>query len=169
VTVRCLPARIRRSWTGHGLVWAVVSGLVASAVPVSADTKASTSNGGPRIVDRNTVVTRLIENARTREARVQLFQSALDAPEVKERAKSMGLDAARVRSTIPHLTDKDLADLADRAARVKDVTAGHRHHGSDSGTIILGVALLVAAVVIVAALASESSCGDDYYDECCCY
>jgi hypothetical protein len=170
VTVRCLPVRVRRSWTGRSLVWVLASGLVASAIPVSADTPMTTSKGGPRIVDRNAVVTRLVESAKTREARVLLFQKALDAPEVKERAKSMGLDASRVRAAIPHLTDKDLAELADRASRAKDVTAGHGSHGSDSGTIILGVALLVAALVVVAVLAGESGCGDYYYEEdCCCW
>ena len=152
------------------MVFALVSGLVTMAVPVSADNPQTTSGGGPRMVDRQFALTRLLDAAKTREERVALFQRALDAPEVKDRARAMGLDAGRVRAAIPHLSDKDLADLADRASRAKDVKAGHSSHGSDSGVIILGVALLIAAIVVVAVLADETGCGDYYYeDDCCCW
>ena len=101
---------------------------------------------------------------------MELFQKALEAPEVKDRARGMGLRADRVSAAIPHLSDKELADLADRAAKVKDVKAGHASQGPDTGLIILGTALLIAAIVTIAVLAEEGGCGDYYYeDDCCCW
>lgn len=165
MTVTCLPARLCRSWAGRGLVWALSLGLIASAVPVSADSPQATSKGGPRIVDRATVLARLVESAQTREARVKLFQDALDAPAVKQRAQAMGVDAGRIRSAIPHLSDKDLADLAARASKAQDITAGYGG-GPESTLVILGVVLVVVGAVILVALAEEDEYCDDYYDDC---
>ena len=55
----------------------------------------------------------------------------------------MGADPDRLRAAVPHLTDRELADLSARAAQVKDVAAGH-HGGGDGALILIGVLLLVA-------------------------
>jgi hypothetical protein len=116
------------------------------------------------LVDKETLAQRLIESARTREQRIALFREALDRPEVRQRALSMGASADKVARALPHLSDAELADLTARAANVKDVTAGH---SSNDGMVILGLALLLAALVALVALSYDDDYG--YYDPCYCY
>ena len=78
----------------------------------------------------------------------------------------MGADPDRLRAAVPHLTDRELADLSARAARVKDVAAGHG--GSDGALILLGVLLLVAGIAVLVAV-SDDYYDDDYWDDCWCY
>jgi hypothetical protein len=74
----------------------------------------------------------------------------------------MGVSAEKLAAAVPHLSDKELQDLSQRASRSKDVVAGH---GGDSAIIILGVVLLLAGIAVLVAV------GDDgyYYDDCYCY
>ena len=79
-------------------------------------------------MDQGQVARRLLESARTRDERVALFQAALGTEEARQQARSMGADPDRLRAAVPHLSDRELADLASRAALVKqDVAAGHHH------------------------------------------
>ncbi len=81
-------------------------------------------------MDQSQVARRLLESARTRDERVTLFQAALGTEEARQKARSMGADPDRLRAAVPHLSDRELADLASRAALVKqDVAAGHHHGG----------------------------------------
>ena len=78
----------------------------------------------------------------------------------------MGADPDRLRAAVPHLSDRELAELSARATQVKDVAAGHG--GGDEGLVLLGVLLLVAGIVVLAAVA-EDHYDDDYWDDCWCY
>lgn len=119
------------------------------------------AQAAPHVVGQGQIAERLLEAAETREARVRLFGEALAAPDAQKQARAMGLDPARLRAAVPHLSDKELADLSARALRVKDVRAGH---GGD-GLAILGIMLLIAGVAVLIA-ASD----DGYYDDYCyCY
>ena len=114
------------------------------------------------VVDPGTIAARLIERTQSRDEKVKLFQDALAKPEVQKQARSMGLSPERLRAAVPHLSDKELADLSDRASRAKDVVAGH--HPNDSLAILGLVLLLVGVVVLLAVVA------DDHYDDSCyCY
>jgi hypothetical protein len=78
----------------------------------------------------------------------------------------MGVDPDRLRTAVPHLTDRELADHSARAAQVNDVAAGHG--GGSGAVVILGILLLVAGIAVLVAV------GDDYYDDyywddCWCY
>ena len=120
-------------------------------------------------VDMQQAATRLVEQAQTRQERIALFQRALAQPEVRDRAASMGVNADKLANTIPHLTDAELDDLAQRAAKVQDVAAGHRRHGANPGLIIFGTALLLTAIVVLAVAAGDDGYYDDYYDDCGCW
>ncbi len=144
----------------------------ATAVAVSlAFVHATTpiAQAAPHLVNPSQMTARLVEQAQSRQEKIELFQRALAAPEVQKQAQSMGLSADKLSRTIPHLSDKELADLATRATRVSDVAAGHHHHNGDGGLIILGVALLIAAIVILAAVADDGDWDewDDWEDDCC--
>lgn len=115
------------------------------------------------MVDSRTLAERLLESVKTREEKIALFQQALGRPEVRQKARSMGVSADKLAKALPHLSDAELADLSTRAARVKDVTAGH---GSNDGMAILGLVLLLAAVVVLVAANGYDS---GYYDDCYCY
>lgn len=115
------------------------------------------------LVDSRTLAERLLESATTREEKIALFEQALGRPEVRQKARSMGVSADRMAKALPHLSDAELADLSARAAHVKDVTAGHR---SNDGMAILGLVLLLAAVVVLVAASGYDS---GYYDDCYCY
>jgi len=123
------------------------------------------AQAAPHLVDQSEVAAILVEQARTRQERVALFQRALATPAVQQEAKSMGLDAARLSRAIPHLSDTELAELAARATNTKDLAAGHRHHHGDPdmALVVVGVVLLLAAILILAAVSD----GDDEYDDCC--
>jgi hypothetical protein len=121
----------------------------------------------PHLVNPNQMTARLVEKAQSRQEKVELFQRALATQEVKQQAQTMGLNVEKLSRAIPHLSDKELADLATRATRVSDVAAGHRH-GGDGGLVILGVALVLAALVILAAVADDTT-WDDGWDDCDCW
>ena len=78
----------------------------------------------------------------------------------------MGADPDRLRAAVPHLTDRELADLSARAAQVRDVSAGHG--GGDTALVMLGILLLVAGIVVLVAV-SDDYYHDDYWDDCWCY
>jgi hypothetical protein len=147
-------------------VW-LSAGLVHAAAPVRA---AETAKPGParrHVVDQAEVARRLLDGAQTREQRVRLFQEALATSEAQKRARAMGADPARLRAAVPHLTDRELAELHARATQVKDVAAGHG--GSDGALILIGVMLLVAGIVVLAVTYEDDYYHDDYWDDCWCY
>jgi hypothetical protein len=119
------------------------------------------AQANPHVVTPQDIAQRLFEKAQTREARQRLFQEALATPQAQKQARAMGLDPARLRAAVPHLSDEELLDLQARALRAKDVRAGH---GVD-GLAILGIMLLIAGVAVLIAVAN-----DGYYDDYCyCY
>jgi hypothetical protein len=146
-------------------VWLSV-GLVYAAVPARAAETAAPS-GSAHVVDQGQVARRLIESAQTREQRIKLFQDALSTSEAQKKARAMGADPARLRAAVPHLTDRELADLSARATQVKDVAAGHGG-GGDGALILVGVLLLVAGIAVLVAVSGDGYY-DDYYDDCWCY
>ena len=119
------------------------------------------AQAAPHVVGQEQIAERLLAAAETREARVRLFGDALAAEGAQKQARAMGLDPVRLRTTVPHLSDKELADLSARALKVKDVRAGH---GGD-GLAILGIMLLIAGVAVLIAAADDGS----YDDYCYCY
>ena len=147
-------------------VW-LSAGLVHAAAPVcAAETTAPATVGSAHVVDQGEVARRLLESATTREQRIKLFQDALATGEAQKRARAMGADPARLRAAVPHLTDRELAELQSRASQVKDVAAGHG--GNDGALILVGVLLLVAGIVVIAATYHDDYY-DDYWDDCWCY
>jgi hypothetical protein len=143
-----------RTWLGRTLAAALSLAVSQVSLPPAL--------AGEHLVDSGTLARRLLESARTRQEQVALFQKALAEPEVRQRARSMGVSADKIARAIPHLTDAELADLSARAANVKDVRAGH---SSNDGMAIIGLMLLLAAVVVLVAVAYD----DYYYDPCYCY
>lgn len=149
----------RTTWGRALAVWLSV-GVAQVVVPtVSAAAPA-------HLVDRTEVARRLLERAKTRDERVKLFQEALGTPEARQKARAMGADPDRLRAAVPHLTDRELADLSARAAQVKDVAAGHRR-GGNGALVVVGVLLLLAGIAVLVA-ASGHHHGDDW-DDCWCY
>jgi hypothetical protein len=156
----------RTTWGRALAVWLSV-GLVQVAVPAVAPAAPAPSLSDGHLVDQSEVARRLLERAKTREERVKLFQEALATPEARQKARSMGADPDRLRAAVPHLTDRELADLSARAAQVKDVAAGH-HGGGNGALILIGVLLLVAGIAVLVAV-SHDYYYDDYWDDCWCY
>jgi hypothetical protein len=115
------------------------------------------------LVDASQMTARLLEAARTRDEKVHLFQDALATADAQAQARKLGQDPARLKAAVAHLSDKELEDLSQRAAKVKDVAAGH--HPNDS-LAVLGIVLLVAGLVVLIAVAADH---DHYYDDCYCY
>lgn len=133
----------------------VLAALVAGG-PVYAST--------PRhIADADAVASRLAEAARVRAERVQRVQAMLEQPPAKKEAARRGLPVEVLKTRVASLSDAELADLAQRSARVNDVVAGH---DSDDALVIAGVVLLVAGVLV---LAAAGGLDDDYEDDCYCY
>jgi hypothetical protein len=102
--------------------------------------------------------------ARLRAERVSSVQAVLRSDEAQKEAQRRGLRTETLAARVATLSDAELADLAQRSARVKDVVAGHST--DDSALVIVGVVLLVAGLVVLAAVGDW----DDYYeDDCYCY
>lgn len=150
-----------RTTTHRALAVGLSAALTLAAAPAPAAPPPA------HLVDPSEVARRLIDSAKTREERVKLFQDALGTGEVQKKARAMGQDPARLRAAVPHLTDRELAELSARAAQVKDVAAGHGG-GSDGALILVGVLLLVAGIAVIAATADWYD-DDYYYDDCWCY
>jgi hypothetical protein len=155
----------RTTWGRALAVWLSV-GLSQVAVPAVAPAAPAPGLPDGHLVDQGQVARRLLERARTRAERVKLFQEALATPEAREKARAMGADPDRLRAAVPHLTDRELADLSARAAQVKDVAAGHG--GGDGALILLGVLLVVAAIAVLVAV-GDNYYDDYYWDDCWCY
>ncbi len=155
----------RTTWGRALAVWLSV-GLSQVAVPAAAPAAPGPGLPAGHLVDQSQVARRLLERAKTRDERVKLFQEALATPEARQKARSMGADPDRLRAAVPHLTDRELADLSARAAQVKDVAAGHG--GGDGALILLGVLLLVAGIAVLVAVGDDYY-HDDYWDDCWCY
>ena len=146
--------------TTLGRTLAVSLSLALSQIAAPAAQAAGPSG---HLVDPGTVAARLVARAQSREEKVRLFQDALARPEVQKQARSMGFSPDRLRAAVPHLSDRELADLSARAGRAKDVVAGH---SSDDGLVILGLVLLLAGLAVLLAVSSDSG----YYDDgCYCY
>ncbi len=159
----------RTTWGRALAVWLSV-GVSQVAVPVAH--AAAPAPAGNHLVDQSQVARRLLESARTRDERVALFQAALGTDEARQKARSMGADPDRLRAAVPHLSDLELADLASRAALVKqDIAAGHRRHGGPPvGLVVVGVLLLVTGIAVLAAVAGEyDDDWDDWDDDCDCW
>jgi hypothetical protein len=144
---------IARTTLGRALALSLSFAVSQVAAPVA---EAASSH----LVDSNQVVDRLLAGAKSREAKIALFQKALSTPEAARQARLMGTSAEKIAAAVPHLSDKELADLSARAAKSKDVVAGH----GDSAIIILGVVLLLAGIAVLVAVGN-----DYYYDDCYCY
>jgi hypothetical protein len=155
----------RTTWGRALAVWLSV-GLSQVAAPAVAPAAPAPGPSEGHLVDQSQVARRLLERATTRQERVKLFQDALATAEAREKARAMGKDPDRLRAAVPHLTDRELADLSARAARVKDVAAGHG--GTDGALILLGVLLLVAGIAVLVAV-SDDYYDDEYWDDCWCY
>jgi hypothetical protein len=119
-------------------------------------------------VDPGEVARRLLERAKTRDERVKLFQEALATPEARQKARSLGADPERLRAAVPHLTDRELAELSARAAQVKDVAAGHGG-GANGAIVLLGILLVVAGIAVLVAVGDDYYQDDYYWDDCWCY
>lgn len=156
----------RTTWGRAVAVWLSV-GLSQLALPASHAAAAGVPAAG-HLVDQSQVARRLLENATTRQQRVKLFQEALATPEARARARAMGADPERLRAAVPHLSDRELADLSARATQVRDVAAGHGG-GPEGAYVLIGVLLLVAGIAVIAASYDGDYYEDDYWDDCWCY
>jgi hypothetical protein len=145
---------IARTTLGRAVALSLSFAVSQVAAPVAEAANA-------HLVYSNQVMNRLLAGAKSREDKVALFQKALATPEAERQARLMGTSAAKIAAAVPHLSDKELTDLSARAAKSKDVVAGH----GDSAIVILGVVLLLAGIAVLVAV------GDDgyYYDDCYCY
>lgn len=154
-----------RTTLGRTLAVSLSLALSQIAVPAAQAAEGPTAHGGSggHLVDPGTVAARLVARAQSREEKVRLFQDALARPEVQKQARSMGFSPDRLRAAVPHLSDRELADLSARAGRAKDVVAGH---SSDDGLVILGLVLLLAGLAVLLAVSGDNG----YYDDgCYCY
>lgn len=148
--------------TTLGRTLAVVLSLALSHATVPA-AQAAVPATPQHLVDSKQVVARLLEGAQSREERVRLVQEALATPEAQRQATGLGLDAGKLRAAVPHLSDKELQDVIQRAARAKDVAAGHS--SGDDGLVILALVLLLAGLALLAAVGDYNT----YEDDCYCY
>jgi hypothetical protein len=158
---------VRTTWGRALAVWLSV-GLSQVAVPVVAPAAPAPTPSQGHLVDQGQVARRLLERAKTRDERVKLFQEALATPEARQKARALGADPDRLRAAVPHLTDRELADLSARAAQVKDVAAGH-HGGGNGAIVMLGILLLVAGIAVLVAVGDDYYDDDYYWDDCWCY
>ena len=156
----------RTTWGRALAVWLSV-GLSQVAVPAVAPAAPAPGLTDGHLVDQSQVARRLLERAKTRQEKVRLFQDALATREAREKARAMGADPDRLRAAVPHLTDRELADLSARATQVKDVAAGHG--GGDGALIMLGILLVVAGIAVLVAVGDDYSDDDYYWDDCWCY
>jgi hypothetical protein len=144
---------IARTTLGRALAVSLSFAVSQAAAPAQA--------AATHLVDSKQVVDRLLAGAKSREDKVALFQKALLTPEAERQAKVMGVSAEKLAAAVPHLSDKELADLTARASRSQDIVAGHH----DDGLIILGVVLLLAGIAVLVAVSNNGG----YYDDCYCY
>jgi hypothetical protein len=156
----------RTTWGRALAVWLSV-GLTQAAVPAVAPAAPSPGAANGHIVDKGQVARRLLERAKSRDERVKLFQDALGTPEARQKARSLGADPDRLRAAVPHLSDRELADLSARAAQAKDVAAGHG--GGDAALVLLGVLIVAAGIAVLVAVGDDYYDDDYYWDDCWCY
>lgn len=146
---------ITRTLFGRTLALTLAVALSQVAAPVA--------QAANHLVTHSEMAARLEADATARQDRIQLVQDVLASPQAQHQVGLMGLNGARLRAAVPHLSDAELKDLGARAEQVRDVAAGHRGGGGD-GLAIVGLVLLLAGLAVLVAVA-----GDESYDDCYCY
>jgi hypothetical protein len=165
------PSDARRTRDGHGHTRQEARDVIARttvgrslavmlAVAVSQVTAPMAQALTPHLVAPQQVDARLAEQAAQRTQQVKVVQDLLDSPQAREQAGVLGLNVGKLRAAVPHLSDAELKDLSARAARTKDLAAGHY----DESMMIVGLVLLLAGLAVLIAVSH-----DGYYDDCYCY
>jgi hypothetical protein len=127
----------------------------------------------PHLVTSADMQSRVSAQEQARADTIALFQRALDEPQVRAQALTLGLDVERAKAAIPFLSDAELASLARRAVRAQDVVAGHETRGRNPDydidddhlvacLILTGVALVVVGLIVLIAVAAD----DEYCYDC---
>ena len=129
-----------RTVMGRTLAIGLSLGLSQAVLPAAAVAEET------HLVTSQTQVDRLLDNAKDRDAKVALFESALATPEAEHQAQKMGLDIGKLRAGVPHRTDQELKDITARIHNSKDITAGYY---GDHGLVTMAVLLIVLAAVIL--------------------
>ena len=125
---------------------ALASAAVLSAVPVVAEELATP---GTHLVTPDVAQARLSEAGAERERNLATVEALLASPEGAAGLKAVGVTEARVRGSLPTLSDAELQDMAARAAALQaDPVAG-----AMTNRQWLWVAAGVAAIVLIIILA----------------
>ena len=125
---------------------ALASAAVLYAVPVVAEELASP---GTHLVTPDVAQARLLEAGAERERNLATVESLLASPEGAAGLKMVGVTEARVRGSLPTLSDAELQDVAARAAALQaDPVAGAMTH-RQWVWIIAAVAAIVLIIILV--------------------
>ena len=125
---------------------ALASAAVLSAVPLVAEELATS---GTHLVNPDLAQARLTEAGAQRERNLATVEALLASPAGAAGLKAVGVTEARVRGTLPTLSDAELQDVAARAAALQaDPVAG-----ALTNRQWLWIAAGVAVVVLIIVLA----------------
>ena len=125
---------------------ALASAAVLYAVPVVAEELASP---GTHLVTPDVAQARLLEAGAARERNLATVETLLASPEGAAGLKMVGVTEARVRGSLPTLSDAELQDVAARAAALQaDPVAGAMTH-RQWVWIIAAAAAIVLIIILV--------------------
>jgi len=125
---------------------ALASAAVLYAVPAVAEELATP---GTHLVTPDVAQARLLEAGAERERNLATVESLLASPEGAAGLKMVGVTEARVRGSLPTLSDAELQDVAARAAALQaDPVAGAMTH-RQWVWIIAAAAAIVLIIILV--------------------
>jgi pyruvate/2-oxoglutarate dehydrogenase complex dihydrolipoamide acyltransferase (E2) component len=101
------------------------------------------------LVSRGAVNQRLADAASERARNLASVDGVLASPRAGKVAAAAGVDLARVRTSLPRLSDADLKELSQRAAALgSDPVAGH--YGDAEEALVFVVVIAAAALLLIA-------------------
>lgn len=125
---------------------------VVLAMPATGLTQAASKTANPADQDHivpSQALQRQMQSVGTdRQNNIDFMNGFLSTPQVQRAMRDSHIDAERVRSAVPTLTDQELADVTARASNIQQQFAG----GFVGPGLLTLIIILVIVIIIVAAV-----------------
>jgi hypothetical protein len=139
--------RLEREGLMKRILVALAAVAVVSAVQVGAEERLAAQ--GSHLVNPDLAQARLLQADAQRQQDLATLDAFLVSPEGRAALSTVGLSDARVRGSLPTLSDSELQDLARRAAALEaDPVAGAMSHRQ---WVWIGVVALAVILIIIIA------------------
>lgn len=132
----------------RGVLPAVLGVLIACPAGTMAQATAAPAADQDHIVSTQTLQEQVQDTAAVRQKNIETVSQFLSTPAAEKAMRDARVDAQQVRTAIPTLSDKELADVSARATNAQqEFAAGHIGPGLFTIIILAVIVIIIVAVV----------------------